>query len=95
MNQDYDDFTKGIIKMSLVSIAAAVLAGLRGGIFTNVNQRLNMRIRKKLFKSLVFQDISFFDEIKTGNIQVQCSHHFIICNTPNTCFKVLLYYSSL
>lgn len=66
VDQDYDAFLKGIMEMALVSIAASILAGLRGGIYTNVNQRLNIRVRKKLFKSLVFQDIAFFDEVKTG-----------------------------
>ena len=66
VDQDYDAFIKGIVHMALVSIAASVLSGLRGGIYTNINQRLNIRVRKKLFKSLVFQDIGFFDEVKTG-----------------------------
>ena len=62
-----EEFTRSIIIMILISIGASVSAGLRGGIFLNVIQRMNIRVRKALFLSLSNQEIGFYDETKTGN----------------------------
>ena len=40
----------------------------RGGIFTVVGARVNVRVRQRLFESLVRQDIGFFDTTKTGDL---------------------------
>ncbi|XP_032953213.1 ABC-type oligopeptide transporter ABCB9 isoform X2 [Rhinolophus ferrumequinum] len=44
------------------------LAGIRGGIFTLIFARLNIRLRNRLFRSLVSQETSFFDENRTGDL---------------------------
>ena len=62
------DFERSILIMSVITIISAVSAGLRGGIFTIANARLNLRIRNKLFRSLGNQEIAFFDEVETGEI---------------------------
>ncbi|XP_048199028.1 ABC-type oligopeptide transporter ABCB9 isoform X3 [Perognathus longimembris pacificus] len=43
-------------------------AGIRGGIFTLIFARLNIRLRNCLFRSLVSQETSFFDENRTGDL---------------------------
>ncbi|XP_029089005.1 ATP-binding cassette sub-family B member 9 isoform X2 [Monodon monoceros] len=43
-------------------------AGVRGGIFTLIFARLNIRLRNRLFRSLVSQETSFFDENRTGDL---------------------------
>ncbi|XP_025914541.1 ATP-binding cassette sub-family B member 9 isoform X2 [Apteryx rowi] len=43
-------------------------AGIRGGVFTLVFARLNLRLRNCLFRSLVAQEMSFFDENRTGDV---------------------------
>ncbi|XP_074061592.1 ABC-type oligopeptide transporter ABCB9 isoform X4 [Macrotis lagotis] len=50
------------------SCASSLLAGIRGGIFTLVFARLNIRLRNCLFRSLVSQETSFFDENRTGDL---------------------------
>ncbi|XP_043832083.1 ABC-type oligopeptide transporter ABCB9 isoform X3 [Dromiciops gliroides] len=50
------------------SCASWLLAGIRGGIFTLVFARLNIRLRNCLFRSLVSQETSFFDENRTGDL---------------------------
>ncbi|XP_068937804.1 ABC-type oligopeptide transporter ABCB9 isoform X2 [Petaurus breviceps papuanus] len=50
------------------SCASLLLAGIRGGIFTLVFARLNIRLRNCLFRSLVSQETSFFDENRTGDL---------------------------
>uniref|UniRef100_A0A4W3IZ02 ATP-binding cassette, sub-family B (MDR/TAP), member 9 n=1 Tax=Callorhinchus milii TaxID=7868 RepID=A0A4W3IZ02_CALMI len=46
----------------------ALSSGVRGGIFTLVFARINIRIRNMLFRSLLQQDIAFFDANHTGDI---------------------------
>lgn len=39
-----------------------------GSIFTIVGARVNVRVRQRLFESLVRQEIGFFDTTKTGDL---------------------------
>ncbi|KAK2161865.1 hypothetical protein LSH36_108g02009 [Paralvinella palmiformis] len=54
--------------MALFSAGSAFAAGIRGGCFALSIARLNMRLRKSLFSSLVKQEIGFFDVTQTGQI---------------------------
>ncbi|KFW87943.1 ATP-binding cassette sub-family B member 9, partial [Phalacrocorax carbo] len=47
---------------------ASFAAGIRGGVFTLIFARLNIRLRNCLFRSLVSQEMSFFDENRTGDV---------------------------
>ncbi|XP_036027804.1 ATP-binding cassette sub-family B member 9 isoform X2 [Onychomys torridus] len=55
-----------LVAASFFLIVAAL--GIRGGIFTLVFARLNIRLRNCLFRSLVSQETSFFDENRTGDL---------------------------
>ncbi|CAN0368708.1 unnamed protein product [Lampetra planeri] len=61
-------FSKAILYMSLIAIASSIAAGLRGGLFTLTISRLNIRIRNLLFRSLIHQEVAFFDTTRTGDI---------------------------
>jgi len=54
--------------MAIISVVASVFAGCRGGTFSIINQRTDLRIRKALFNSITVQEIGFFDEANTGDI---------------------------
>lgn len=41
---------------------------IRGGIFTVIGARVNVRVRQILFDSLVSQEVGFFDCTKTGDL---------------------------
>ena len=68
MNKDASKFTKDIIIMAFVSLLASISAGLRGGCLKTVGQKLNIRVRNALFKSITNQEIGFFDDMKTGSL---------------------------
>ena len=61
-------FQQTTVKLVGVAFGCAVFTGVRGGLFTLGMARLNLRIRTKLFHSLLRQDIAFFDTTKTGEI---------------------------
>ena len=65
---DRQMFVQTTIKLVAVAFGCAVFTGIRGGLFTLGMARLNLRIRTKLFHSLLQQDIAFFDTTKTGEI---------------------------
>ncbi|EMP37088.1 ATP-binding cassette sub-family B member 9 [Chelonia mydas] len=52
----------------VMTMCSSFAAGIRGGVFTLIFARLNIRLRNCLFKSLVAQETSFFDENRTGDI---------------------------
>ncbi len=81
-------FQQTTLKLVGVAFGCAVFTGVRGGLFTLGMARLNLRIRTRLFHSLLRQDIGFFDTTKTGEITsrsaTKCIHastssSFVLC----------------
>lgn len=61
--------------LSLLGVAAvtAVFTGARGAIFSVCTSRLNIRVRERLFRSLMAQEIGYYDTTKTGDITSRLS----------------------
>ncbi|XP_037698500.1 antigen peptide transporter 2 isoform X2 [Choloepus didactylus] len=70
---DPDAFASAIFFMCLFSFGSSLSAGCRGGFFTFIMSRINLRIRDLLFCSLLRQDLSFFQETKTGELNSRLS----------------------
>uniref|UniRef100_A0A8D0GYY7 ABC transmembrane type-1 domain-containing protein n=1 Tax=Sphenodon punctatus TaxID=8508 RepID=A0A8D0GYY7_SPHPU len=68
VQKSMDQFSTAVVIMSLLAVGSSFAAGIRGGVFTLIFARLNLRLRDCLFRSLVSQEISFFDENLTGDI---------------------------
>jgi ATP-binding cassette subfamily B (MDR/TAP) protein 9 len=52
----------------VVAAACGLFTGIRGGLFSVAMTRLNVRLRRALFSSLLQQEIGFYDTIKTGGV---------------------------
>ena len=61
-------FQQAILIMSGITVISAVSAGLRASILTIADARLGITLRKVLFKSLLQQEIGFFDQMETGDL---------------------------
>jgi len=57
-----------IWKLLMAAGVSAVCTSIRGGLFIMANARLNIRIRRLLFGSLLQQEIGFFDRNNTGEL---------------------------
>ncbi|XP_061025078.1 ABC-type oligopeptide transporter ABCB9 isoform X1 [Eubalaena glacialis] len=68
LQKSMEQFSTAIIVMCVLAIGSSFAAGIRGGIFTLIFARLNIRLRNRLFRSLVSQETSFFDENRTGDL---------------------------
>ena len=68
IHRNAKEFHEAIIAMTVLSLIGSICAGCRGGLFTVVCARLNIRLRNRLFGSVVRQDIAFFDTTSTGDI---------------------------
>ncbi|CAD5209211.1 unnamed protein product [Bursaphelenchus xylophilus] len=64
----YAQLHKKVLIMAGLCISSAIFGGLRGGFFTYSQARVDRRIRNDLFRSLVKQEIGFYDANKTGEI---------------------------
>ncbi|XP_043860975.1 antigen peptide transporter 2-like isoform X2 [Dromiciops gliroides] len=75
LGQDFDPdaFVTAIFFMCLFSLGSSLSAGCRGGLFTLILSRINLRIRRLLFSSLLHQDLGFFQETKTGELNSRLS----------------------
>ncbi|NP_035660.3 antigen peptide transporter 2 [Mus musculus] len=70
---DPDAFASAIFFMCLFSVGSSFSAGCRGGSFLFTMSRINLRIREQLFSSLLRQDLGFFQETKTGELNSRLS----------------------
>ncbi|XP_056603134.1 ATP-binding cassette sub-family B member 9 [Triplophysa dalaica] len=68
IHKSMDSFTKPIITLTVLALASSVASGFRGGVFSLTFARLNIRLRNVLFRSLMNQEIGFFDANHTGKI---------------------------
>uniref|UniRef100_A0A8C9A3W6 ABC-type oligopeptide transporter ABCB9 n=1 Tax=Prolemur simus TaxID=1328070 RepID=A0A8C9A3W6_PROSS len=68
IQKSMDQFSRAVVIVCLLAIGSSFAAGIRGGIFTLIFARLNIRLRNCLFRSLVSQETSFFDENRTGDL---------------------------
>ncbi|XP_036624627.1 antigen peptide transporter 2-like [Trichosurus vulpecula] len=80
LGQDFDSdtFVTAIFFMCLFSLGSLFFAGCRGYLFTIVLSRINLRIRRLLFSSLLRQDLSFFQKNKTGELNSRLSSDTIL-----------------
>lgn len=68
INDNLDSLHHYLFLLVFTAIFTAVFTGIRGGLFTVVGIRANVRIRTMLFNSLLNQEIGFFDMNKTGDV---------------------------
>uniref|UniRef100_A0A667Z3U6 ABC-type oligopeptide transporter ABCB9 n=2 Tax=Myripristis murdjan TaxID=586833 RepID=A0A667Z3U6_9TELE len=68
VHQSMEYFTKPLVKLSALAVASSIAMGVRGGVFTLTFARLSLRLRNLLFRSLMKQEIGFFDANHTGDI---------------------------
>ncbi|XP_034548436.1 ATP-binding cassette sub-family B member 9 [Notolabrus celidotus] len=68
VHQSMEHFAKPAITLTVLAIASSLAVGVRGGVFTLTFARLNLRLRNHLFRTLMKQEIAFFDENHTGDI---------------------------
>ena len=57
-----------VIKLLLLFVVGSGFTFMRAALFTIAGERVVTRLRGRLFKSLIEQDIAFFDENRTGEL---------------------------
>ncbi|XP_066509586.1 ATP-binding cassette sub-family B member 9 [Hoplias malabaricus] len=68
IHKSMEYFAKPMITLSVLALISSMAIGFRGGVFSLTFARLNIRLRNLLFRSLMHQDIGFFDANHTGDI---------------------------
>ncbi|MED6252428.1 hypothetical protein ATANTOWER_011633, partial [Ataeniobius toweri] len=68
VHQSMEYFAKPVVAVASLALVSSLAMGVRGGVFTLTFARLNLRLRSHLFKTLMRQEIAFFDENHTGDI---------------------------
>eukprot|EP00629_Pelagomonadales_sp_RCC1024_P005862 CAMPEP_0119269954 /NCGR_PEP_ID=MMETSP1329-20130426/7143_1 /TAXON_ID=114041 /ORGANISM="Genus nov. species nov., Strain RCC1024" /LENGTH=790 /DNA_ID=CAMNT_0007269957 /DNA_START=145 /DNA_END=2514 /DNA_ORIENTATION=+ len=61
-------FRRFIVLLALVSAAGAVCTGCRGGLFSLIGVRINVRIRDLLFRHLLALELAYYDVTPTGDL---------------------------
>uniref|UniRef100_A0A8C6M948 ABC-type oligopeptide transporter ABCB9 n=1 Tax=Nothobranchius furzeri TaxID=105023 RepID=A0A8C6M948_NOTFU len=68
VHQSMEYFAKPVVTVAVLALVSSFAMGVRGGVFTLTMARLNLRLRNHLFRTLMSQEIAFFDENHTGDI---------------------------
>eukprot|EP00633_Aureoumbra_lagunensis_P009590 CAMPEP_0197309780 /NCGR_PEP_ID=MMETSP0891-20130614/8400_1 /TAXON_ID=44058 ORGANISM="Aureoumbra lagunensis, Strain CCMP1510" /NCGR_SAMPLE_ID=MMETSP0891 /ASSEMBLY_ACC=CAM_ASM_000534 /LENGTH=662 /DNA_ID=CAMNT_0042795071 /DNA_START=87 /DNA_END=2075 /DNA_ORIENTATION=+ len=61
-------FKRLIAILAVVAAVGALATGVRGGLFSFIGVRINVRVREKLFRHLLTLELSFFDATPTGDL---------------------------
>ncbi|XP_056285087.1 antigen peptide transporter 2 [Pseudoliparis swirei] len=61
-------FSYAIGQLALVSLGSSLFSGLRGGLFMSALSRLNKRLKRLLFHTLLQQEVHFFEENNPGGL---------------------------
>ncbi|XP_029019326.1 ATP-binding cassette sub-family B member 9 isoform X2 [Betta splendens] len=68
VDQSMEHLAKPVLLVSVLASISSFAVGARGGVFTLTFARLNLRLRNLLFRTLMVQEIGFFDKNHTGDI---------------------------
>ncbi|RNA06435.1 ATP-binding cassette sub-family B member 9 isoform X1 [Brachionus plicatilis] len=68
VKKNFDTFKKNAILFIAANFASGMFGGIRTCFLSIAVARLNVRFRKLVFRSLIDQDIGFFDKVKTGDM---------------------------
>ncbi|XP_041757311.2 ATP-binding cassette sub-family B member 9 [Coregonus clupeaformis] len=68
IHKSMEYFTKPLITLTVLALVSSIAIGVRGGLFNLTFARLNLRLRNLLFRSLMRQEMGFFDANHTGDI---------------------------
>ncbi|KAM8761212.1 ABC-type oligopeptide transporter ABCB9 isoform 1-T4 [Acanthopagrus schlegelii] len=68
VQQSMAHLAKPVLALFTLALVSSLAMGVRGGVFTLTMARLNLRLRNCLFRTLMKQEIAFFDENHTGDI---------------------------
>ncbi|TSR04308.1 ATP-binding cassette sub-family B member 9 [Bagarius yarrelli] len=68
IHKSMEYFIKPMTILTVLALVSSLAIGVRGGLFSLTFARLNVRLRNLVFRSLMQQEIGFFDANHTGNI---------------------------
>ncbi|KAG9354891.1 hypothetical protein JZ751_001604 [Albula glossodonta] len=68
IHKSMEYFVKPMATLTVLALVSSIAIGVRGGVFSITFARLNVRLRNLLFRSLMRQEIGFFDANHTGDI---------------------------
>ena len=85
IDRDPEAFRRYSSMLLAAALASGIFAGLRGSVFTVQMARLNSRVRRRLFDSVLSQDVGFFDENKTGDLSSRLNND---CSTVSNALSL-------
>ena len=85
IDRDESAFKRYSLTLLVAALASGVFAGLRGSVFTVQMARLNSRLRRRLFDTILAQDVGFFDKNKTGDLSSRLNND---CSTVSNALSL-------
>ena len=73
ISKDPDGFVRQISRLIVAAAITGLATGCRGATFTYVGGRFGVRLRQRLFDSLLRQEATFFGAVKTGEVTSRLS----------------------
>ena len=70
---DGKQFKTQVAELAVIAAAGAVCTGCRGGLFSFIGVRINVRIRDALFRHLLTLELAYYDETPTGDLNSRLS----------------------
>ena len=68
-NFEGEDGVYDVVKIWLIVLAISSVCGfIRDLIFGVISQKIGFQIRRRLFESIIMKDVTFYDNIRTGDL---------------------------
>ncbi len=91
-----EQVTKPVLQLLFLMVIGAIAGGLRAWLFTVAGERIVTDLRKRLYASIIGQEIAFFDERRTGELTNRlASDTTVIQNTVSVNISMLLRFVAL
>lgn len=72
---DPEAFKHSVFALTISAMVCGVFSGMRGASFTIAMARMNIRLRRALYRALLNQDQGFFDTSKVGDLSSRLSNN--------------------
>ena len=82
VKSDSQTFMSDIEYFIGLNLLIGVLGGIRNLIFNIIGRRMAASIRERLYKSLLYQDIAFFDGMQTGDLTSRITNDVSVLVAP-------------
>ena len=73
--EKFDEINELCLYMAIIICVSGICVGMRAAIFNILSERIARNLRRDFYESIMEKDVTFFDEIRTGDLGEFFAYH--------------------